>query len=796
MSPIFHNRECFEVVFSDGTRVIADAEHRWRTTACNRGNMRGVPKSEWSARAGGSAVRTTAEIAASLYIKGQPGRSNHRIPLAGALELPHVDLPIDPYVLGVWLGDGTSRGGAVSYHETDFAIADNLIACGVTLSDHTDPRRPTLRTVTILGLRTHLRLMGLLRNKHIPEVYLRASRDQRLALLQGLFDTDGTCTSNGECRFTNRNHRIAMAVVDLAAGLGLLPRMTVRQVAGAPHYGVCVRPKPGTMVFRLPRKIARTRCDVPNARNRARYVAAVNPVRSVPVRCIAVDSPNHLFLITDRMIATHNTKAEQAKIVWNEAKAMVRKAPELSRRLRLGVNKIAYTSRESFWTPLSRDKDSMDGLNPHCAIADELHAHKTREPYEVIESAFGARQQPLHWSITTRGANPLNICGELDDYAGKVLRGEIHDDSFFAYVACLDDEDEWDDETAWAKANPNLGVSVKLENLRDDAAKARHMPAKQNEFRRKRCNLWTESVERWMSYEAWKSCQASVDDADLVGRPSWWGLDLSGSRDLTALVGLHDLGNGKVAVRSRFWLPERDLDEREKQDRVPYRLWVQQGWLELTPGPTVDLRVVADALAEALSRPGAVGGAYDRYKIKDVLAQLGELGFHHHVPTIDTFGNIKVEPGRGVPIVPVGQGFKDMGPATVELERLIFESAFLHGGNPVLAMCAQNAVVEFDSADNRKFNKAKANGRIDGVVAAAMAALIRKRLSADRPRSVYEELAALEAAERAAKAEAAGIGGDQVKDVVTEVSPISTADVDDELRRFRRMLGDDGEDDD
>lgn len=473
-------------------------------------------------------------------------------------------------------------------------------------------------------------------------------------------------------------------------------------------------------------------------------------------------------------IFSYASKMDQAKIVWNEGKSMVRKAPMLIKHLRLGVSRISFARKESFWAPLSRDKESMDGLNPHLAIADEVHAHKTREAYDVIESAFGSRRQPLHWLITTRGSNPLNICGELDDYASKILRGEVHDDRFFAYIACLDDGDAWDDESAWAKANPNLNISVKLDNLRDEATKARHMPGRQNEFRRKRCNLWTEAVERWIDFEAWMACRAAVDDHELVGRPSWTTLDLSGSRDLTAMVTLYDLGGGRVAVRCRFWLPEDGLDEREKQDRVPYRLWAQQGWLELTPGPTVNLRTVADCFAEVLSQPGAAAGGYDRYKIKEIQTQLRELGFAHYVAAVDTFGNVKLEHGQGIPLVPIGQGFKDMGAAVVELERLILESAFLHGGNPLLSMCAANAVVEFDASENRKFSKAKATGRIDGIVAAAMSALLRKRVSADKPRSVYEQLAAM----------AETVSSNEVEQPERERSPFrrwfEAADADDE----------------
>jgi phage terminase large subunit-like protein len=444
-------------------------------------------------------------------------------------------------------------------------------------------------------------------------------------------------------------------------------------------------------------------------------------------------------------VVSYATKRDQARIVWSEGRRMVTKAPALKQRLKLAMTRIAFPAQESWWDPLSNDHDSMDGLNVHLAIADELHAHKNRAAFDVIDTAMGSRRQPLHWIISTRGANVLNICGELDFYSQKILQNEVQDDSFFAYIACIDEKkgpkeagDEWDDETAWVKANPNLGKSVKLTDLKQLATKARQMPSAQNEFRRKRCNLWTEAVERWIDYRAWQDAALNVPDEELAGRPFWMGLDLSASQDLTALVRIIDLGNGQVVVRCRFWLPEDGIIERERRDRIDYRQWHQQGWLELTPGKAINKRMVAAALAEEASLPGAVACAYDRWRIKDLWDQLDEMGFRSQIVRPDHEGKIKPKPGQGFPLVEAGQGYRDMSPAVQEIETLIANGDFLHGGNPVLTMCASNAVITKDAADNRKFDKAKAIGRIDGVVAAAMACILRKRLPYSSG-SVYED---------------------------------------------------------
>lgn len=451
-----------------------------------------------------------------------------------------------------------------------------------------------------------------------------------------------------------------------------------------------------------------------------------------------------LFMLTSdgeagARVHSYATKQDQARIVFDEAGAMVRKSPGLSQRVKVHGKAISFLAQEAQFTALSSEEHTLDGLNPHLAIGDELHAHRTRAVYDVIDSAFGSRQQPLHLIITTRGSNRAGICGELDDYTAHVLRGNVHDDSWFGAIWACDEEDRWDNEEVWPKANPNLGVSVKLADLRDLAKKARAMPSAQNEFKRKRCNLWTESQERWIDYEVWKAGDVEVDDEELIGRPSWWGLDLSGSRDLTALVGAFDMGEGRVALRCRFWLPADDLAEREKQDRVPYFLWKQQGWLETTPGASIDRRWIASALAEELSRPEVRGLAYDRWRIKDLFAELDAIGFRSQIVRPDADGKIDVKRGGGVPLVEAGQGYRDMSPAVDEFEVLLAARNIAHGGNPVLTMCASNAVLDRDPAGNRKWAKQKATGRIDGVVAASMAVMLRKRLTAGPKTSVYRE---------------------------------------------------------
>ena len=339
LSPIVTDAVAYRLTFSDGTEVVACAEHLWHTytskdlsqmtkradgirmkrretrTTRGRGGKRSERFSDLIAARNTAralahvpapitgAVRTTQQIVDTL--RTPRGRTNHAIPVAGALQLPDVPLLLDPYLLGCWLGDGSSAGGQIT--TTDPEIIDAFRAAGFTV------RQSTSYVITwgIHRLVKSLRAIGVLGNKHVPPVYLRASTAQRLALLQGLMDTDGTIGQGGGCDFDNMNRRLAEAVYELVASLGMQPSWTEKRATlRGKNCGTCYRVQftPTMPVFRLPRKLARQR---PTQRRtvRFRYIVGAERVPSVPMRCAQVSSPNHLFLCTRAMIPTHNTAA-------------------------------------------------------------------------------------------------------------------------------------------------------------------------------------------------------------------------------------------------------------------------------------------------------------------------------------------------------------------------------------------------------------------------------------------------------------------------------------------------------
>lgn len=414
------------------------------------------------------------------------------------------------------------------------------------------------------------------------------------------------------------------------------------------------------------------------------------------------------------------TKRDQAKIIHAEATRMVRKAPDLRKRITTHKDHLFVRDTATIFDPLGRDADSLDGLNVHCALVDELHAHRTSEVWDVLETALGARQQPLMFGITTAGFNQTSYCYSLRQYAAKVLDGVIADDAFFAAIWTLDEGDDWHDEEVWRKANPNLGVSVELREMREQAAKAREMPSALTNFLTKRLSVWTRAASQWIHPEKWKACGGSFDASLLAGRVCYGGLDMSNTLDVTAwvLVFPPDGDDELWRVLARFWVPESAMMERSHRDRVPYDAWVREGWIEAIPGEVIDdayifRQIDADAQTFDVKEIG-----FDRWGAASVYLWFAQ---------------------REMTVVQVGQGFASMSAPMKKLETLIVSRKLAHGDNPVLTWMAHNLVAAMDPAGNLKPDKKNSGEKIDGMAALVMGISRATGYDPERDRSVYEE---------------------------------------------------------
>lgn len=754
-------RPCFRVSFSDGTSIVADAEHEWFTEAKNSGLPRtGLgPKSTWRQKH----IRTTRQIRESLKVS--PGSTktewNHRIPCAGPIQTPHAELPVPPYTLGAWLGDGNTGTAHLTVCKTDAEIPEAIRAEGVSVAAAKSANPNT--DYFLIGsngrssagrrssLQATLRRTGLIGNKHIPAVYLRAAPDQRLALLRGLMDTDGSALKSGQCEFTTTTPALRDGVLELLRSLGFKPSMSWKQpkITGrpeavcAPAWRIQFWAFKGDAVFGLSRKLARLKSRPTTAtRSCRRQIVGVEPVPSVPVRCIQASSPSSLFLAGESMVPTHNsfltsalalyllvadgepgaqvyssaTKEEQARIVWRGASEMVKRSPDLKKYIREHKSKggTLYCDRTSgFFKPLGADSETLDGLNPHAQVIDELHAHADPRLWNVLTTAMGARRQPINLVITTAGTYDAESIGwQQHQYGQDILDGAFEDDTFFAFICAIDEDDDPLDPENWGKANPNLGISVKVDDMQQQATTASRQASFYNDFLRLRLNRWTQQVSRWLSVEQWRDCEAGLRpeaalecreqrELALVGRECFAGLDLSSKLDLTALVLAFPSESGFFSLICRFWLPEATVEAQVKKGKKHYEQWVRDGWITTTHGQVIDYEFVRAEIVRLR----------DRYRIR-------EIAFDPHNATQVTTALRETD---GFETVEFRQGFLSMSEPAKALEAKIAELKVRHGGNPVLAWNVGNAVIKRDAAGNIKPDKEKAKDKIDGVIAMAMA---------------------------------------------------------------------------
>ncbi|UDF33508.1 UNVERIFIED_ORG: terminase large subunit [Shinella sp. XGS7] len=406
------------------------------------------------------------------------------------------------------------------------------------------------------------------------------------------------------------------------------------------------------------------------------------------------------------------TTREQAMTVFKPAFTNVKRwrrfSPGMARSLRVmeGLNqeRIELGNDSSVFRPLPANAENLDGLNPHATIYDELHAAKQRDVWDVMETAMGARLQPVLSAITTAGFVLDGICTDVRNYVISILEGRRKDDSFFGYIYTLDPGDDPLDERNWIKANPGLGRSKTLEYMRGMARKAAALPSALVNFKTKDLNIWCGAPDGWLDMLRWDACGKPFDREMLRGRKCFGGLDLAAIRDLIAffLIFPPEDPDGDWFVLCEFWCTSETIAEKEKDDAAPYRKWADKGWIRIVPGAVHDYQDVRRAILDAKRE-------YD----------LAELGF-------DRWNALEVANdmlAAEVQMVEVPQNTGGMYPGAKLIETLVYAGRLRHGGNPVLRYCIDNTSMLFDSNGNYRPDKRKTrpNGRIDGTVAGCMA---------------------------------------------------------------------------
>lgn len=406
------------------------------------------------------------------------------------------------------------------------------------------------------------------------------------------------------------------------------------------------------------------------------------------------------------------TKEEQAKLCFTQAYDFIKHLPILRQLgFKLLQKEIKFQPLGGFLKPLGGDSKTQDGINSHLTIIDEYHAHKDDSVKENLESSSAARLQPITYTITTAGTNIHGVCKNFEDSCINILEGVAEDDTFLIMIHDLDDGDDWEDQTVWQKANPNLGVTVSLDFLQKEYLKAKNQPSKAPNFKTKHLNMWVDAPSVWIPGAAWDKCMQPIKEENFAKYGNCGGLDLSSTTDLTAfgLMSKPD-AEGYRDFKLYCFCPEDTIEHRSKEDRVPYKYWSKlkrenainnkDTYLIATPGNMVDYHVVADVVSREVYNHKTEWVEYDQK-------------FSAGLVTIFSEQNIEMSP--------FSQSLMNYSSPTKEFERLVLSNKIRVGKNPILKWMLSGCTPYYDSNENIRLNKAKATKRIDGIIAGIMA---------------------------------------------------------------------------
>lgn len=396
------------------------------------------------------------------------------------------------------------------------------------------------------------------------------------------------------------------------------------------------------------------------------------------------------------------TTRDQAKIVFGDAKEMARQNSKLKRAFDLQVlaTSLYVPKTNSYFQAKSAEGSTLDGLNTHLAVIDELHAHKTRAVYDVVETSLGKRRNSLMWVITTAGFDTAGICYEVRSFVKQILNKEAQDESQFGIIYGLDEGDDWTSEEALQKANPNWGVSVRPEIITSLQAKAIARPSAANNFKTKHLDVWCSAASSWMDMPAWNLCRRSIALSDFEGFDCYMGLDLGAKNDLTAKVlvfPVEENGRLNYYVFGTYYSPRAAL---LKSGNSQYDGWETLGYLKVTEGAVTDFNQIEADILEDCSRFRVKSVAYDPWQATQLATRLSD---------------------NDVPMVEYRNTVQNMSDPMKWLEALVQDKRLIHEGDPALTWMMGNVVAKRDFKDNVFPRKEVYENKIDGAVALIMA---------------------------------------------------------------------------
>ncbi len=386
---------------------------------------------------------------------------------------------------------------------------------------------------------------------------------------------------------------------------------------------------------------------------------------------------------------------QQADVVFSIARAMVEQSPSLKTLVQVYKRELVVPSTQSTYRVISSESYSKHGLSLSACVVDELHAHESRDLLDVLLTSTGSRRQPICFIITTAGASRDSVAWQFHEHAVQVHAGLIADPSFLGVLYGASEDDDWTSPEVWRRVNPGYGVSIKADYLAQECRRAQQMPSYENAFKRLHLNIWTTTETKWLDMTAWDACGAPVDAAALRGRRCFLGVDLSSTKDLSAVAALFPADDGSYDVLFDAWLPSAMFPDRVQRHGT-FDAWAKQGFLHLTEGNVIDHDAIERRIREYGEQYLVESIAIDPWNATQMLARLQQ---------------------DGIPAVPQRQTIGALTAATKALEALVLQGRLRHGGHPLARWCAGNASVETDHAENVKVTKGKSAERIDLIAA-------------------------------------------------------------------------------
>ena len=719
-TPIMTDHQLYKIIFDDGDEITADADHQWAI------EEKGEQK-----------IMTTQDIF-EVYKTPRRGkeeghRSLYSIPLTKPVEYEEKDYILHPYILGLWLGDGSIGKPNFSVSLEDLKLYDFakfMYGYYKVVEGH------NCLTVSFAGdkhkdnslLRHQLISVGVFYRKHIPSEYLQGSIEQRLALLQGLMDTDGYVSEKGQCEFVQKSVELSDDFAELLSSLGIKYHRSVK-VSGGRSYNKFTFYTPKSFpCFCLFRKYNRLKESL-SPRLGKKFIRYVSPVQTEPVQCIQVDSPSHLYLAGTRFTPTHNTalasaigilcavadgegnaevdilanSRQQAKIAFDMTANFCESVDSRGKLFKRYRDSVLIPQSKSKIQVLSTDTAGLDGYNCSCGIIDEFHAAKNWDLYNVLVSSQGMREQPLMIVITTAGFLLAPYpCYTMRQTCIDILEGTKTDDSQFAAIYELDPDDDWKEEENWIKAAPSLGQTVFPEYLKEQVQSAINNPALEVGVKTKNFNIFCQSRDVWIQDEIITSCFKNIDLKDFQDEEAWMGVDLSAVSDLTATSIMfppnpdRKLYPDKYIFKSWLYLPNDTIQNSVNSDF--YKLWKAQGFIISTPGNVVDYDFILKDQISIYDKLYIPGIGYDSWNATQWAINATN---------------------EGLPLFPFSQTIGNFNRPTKNFEMLVKQGKIIIDYNPAVRWCFECVEIKSDFNGNCKPTKTVGDEtkKIDPVIA-------------------------------------------------------------------------------